>query len=191
SPSSYPALIRVDRGYLPKRLECGTDLVGEQLRLLPGGEMAAPFSFVEIDQAGKGLTGPRFRSSEELVLRKRSDSHRDRNLVGLLRSCTNEVYIAVFPVEPRRRGRRVGQPVQRQVVQYLISGRRLLWVLAVRPSAEPGHEQERREAGGGVHQAVADGLRPRAHHRHVGQAPVLDKPPQRLEFRAFLLGESR
>ena len=66
------------------------------------------------------------------------------------------------------------QPVQREVVQHFVSRRRLLGVLAVRPLGESRvHEHPPREAGRRVRQAVADGLRPRAHHRHVGHAAVL------------------
>ena len=89
--------------------------------------------------------------------------------VALIRFCA-----AVLPVDPRGRGRAVRQPVQREVVEHVVLRRRLLGILAVRPVREPGvHEHPAGEAGRGVRQAVADGLRARAHHRHVGQIAVL------------------
>ena len=52
-------------------------------------------------------------------------------------------------------------------------------------------EHPRREAGRGVRYGVADRLRPGAHHRGVGPVPHLGGRAERVERRAFLLGESR
>ena len=52
------------------------------------------------------------------------------------------------------------------------------------------YQQPGREAGRRVRHAVADSLRPRAHHREVGQIPLLVGDHERFERRAFLVGES-
>src|SRR5713226_7790402 len=52
--------------------------------------------------------------------------------------------------------------------------RGLLGIAAVRPQRETWvHEHEPREAGGGVREAVPDGLRARGQHRHVSRVPFL------------------
>jgi hypothetical protein len=41
---------------LPERTERVADLVSEQLRLLPGGEVAAPVGLVEVREVGVGCS---------------------------------------------------------------------------------------------------------------------------------------
>ena len=65
----------------------------------------------------------------------------------------------------------------------------LLLVGPMREAWMPEHP--RREAGRGVRQAVADRLRPGAHHRGVGPVAHLGGRAERVERRAFLVGESR
>src|SRR4051794_25809457 len=96
---------------LAQRTERCAQLRREQLRVLPHCEVAAPVSLVEIDQVAEGATGPRLLGANDLVWEHR-DGHRDRDLVGLLRGRTSQVSPTVLPVDPRRRGGGVRQPVQ-------------------------------------------------------------------------------
>src|SRR5215204_2904050 len=90
---------------LAQRPERRADLLGEQLGLFPGREVAAALSLVEVDQVGEGAPGPGLRGSVEIVVRERCDGHRERDLVRLLRCGADEVLVAVLPVQPRGRGR--------------------------------------------------------------------------------------
>src|SRR5919112_6540666 len=57
--------------HLAKLPERRTDLAGEQLRLLPGGEVAAPVDLVEVAEAGIGRLDPAARGSPELAGERR------------------------------------------------------------------------------------------------------------------------
>src|SRR5262245_4157177 len=127
---------------LAQRLEGGAELAGEQLRLLPCCEVTAPVDDVEVDQLVIGALGPALRRAIDLAGEHR-DRGRQRNVDGV------EVVGVVLPVQARARGRRVGQPVQRDVVEDLVAGERALRVAtAVRPRGElvvePGGEPDRR-----------------------------------------------
>src|SRR5215207_7054924 len=60
------------------------ELGREELRLLPGREVAALVDLVEVNQIAIGAPGPCLRGSLALP-RKHRDGHRERDLVGLLR----------------------------------------------------------------------------------------------------------
>src|SRR6478736_6550620 len=51
---------------LAQGLERLPDLLGEQLRLFPGGEVAAPGGLVEVNEVGVDLLGPAARSLVDL-----------------------------------------------------------------------------------------------------------------------------
>ena len=70
---------------LPQRPERGAELGGEELRLLPRGEVAAFVDLVEVDQVAIGAPGPCLRGAIALP-RKDRDGHRERDLGGLLRA---------------------------------------------------------------------------------------------------------
>jgi hypothetical protein len=99
---------------------------------------------------------------------------------------------AILPVQPSRRGCGVRQPVQRDIVQHLVFRLGLAGVVAVRPLREPRMPQEEgREAGRGVGEAVPDGLRPRGQRREVARVPALAVGAQRVENGSFLLRHRR
>src|SRR5215212_8351139 len=100
-------------GQLAKRPECGSHLLGEQLRLLPGGEVTTLVDLVEIDQVGVSLLGPAARG---LILLAGKDAHGNWNgdALGV------EKATPIFPIQTRRRDPRVRQPVKRDVVEDLL-----------------------------------------------------------------------
>src|SRR3954468_3788178 len=68
---SREACAHVGRRSLAKRPERRSDLGGEELRLLPGGEVAAPVDLVEIAEGGVGHLDPALRGSPDLVGERR------------------------------------------------------------------------------------------------------------------------
>src|SRR3954447_18018788 len=52
---------------LTQRAERSPYLVGEELRLLPGGEVAAPVGLVEVGEAGENDLDPAARGREDLA----------------------------------------------------------------------------------------------------------------------------
>ena len=76
--------------------------------------MPALVDLVVVDELGIGALGPTPRG---LILLARKDTHRDRDgdALGVEESAL------VFPIETRRRDPRVGQPVQRDVVEDLVT----------------------------------------------------------------------
>src|SRR5262249_37398065 len=86
----------------------------EQLRLLPGSEVAAPVDFVEINEVRVGLLRP---AARRLILLAGKDGHGnwDRDPLRV------EEAARVFPIEARRRDSRVRQPVERDVVEDLVT----------------------------------------------------------------------
>src|SRR5262245_20860249 len=60
-------------------LEGGPELLAEELRLLPGGEVPAPVDLVEVGEVGVDLLGPAPRRPEDLAGEHReADRERDR-----------------------------------------------------------------------------------------------------------------
>src|SRR3712207_9275926 len=62
------------RGQLAKRPERGSDLLGEQLRLLPGGEVASLLDLVPVDEVAEGPLPPAPRRAVDLG--RRSEERR-------------------------------------------------------------------------------------------------------------------
>src|ERR1700751_3701538 len=91
----------------------------EQLRLLPGGEVAAFVDLVEIDEVAVGTLGPTLRRAVDLAWKHRH-CDRDRYVRGLLTRGVQDRR-GVLPVEPRGRNCAVRQPVERDVVQDRIA----------------------------------------------------------------------
>src|SRR5215469_17776745 len=70
---------RLACGHLAERPEARADFCGEQLRLLPGGEVAAPVGLVEVDDVGVELLDPAARGPEDLA-REHGEAHRELHL---------------------------------------------------------------------------------------------------------------
>src|SRR3954469_12717611 len=98
---------------LTQRSEGGAHFRGEQCGLLPGGEVAALVEAVVVHQLRIGLLGPAARRGVDLV-REDADGDRDPDVLGL------EEHQLVLPVQPRRRHRGVGEPVERDVVDHVV-----------------------------------------------------------------------
>src|SRR5262245_18441281 len=131
-----------------KRPERGSHLRAEKLRLLPRGKVSAFVDLVEVDQVAIGASGPRLRSPINIIWKYR-DCDRKRDLAGLLSGRDNDAAArAVLPVQPRCRGRGVGQPVERNIVQDVVFRRRCPGIVAVPPLREAGMQKyPRRKAG--------------------------------------------
>src|SRR5262245_37577425 len=97
-----------------ERSERRAELVGEQLRLFPGREVAALVQLVVVDEVGIRALGPTPRSLI-LLARKDADGHRDLDAFDVEESAL------VLPVEARRRDTGIRQPVERYVVEDLVS----------------------------------------------------------------------
>src|SRR5215831_19661178 len=65
----------------PQRAERRAQLFGEQLRLFPGGEVAASSGFVEVDQVVVRLLGPGARRLD-ILLREHRDRRREGDVGG-------------------------------------------------------------------------------------------------------------
>src|SRR5687767_8033458 len=93
---------------------------GEEIRLLPGGEVAALLDLVEVSKPGINRLNPAARCREDLA-RKCREGNRDfdwrRRLAGCARSGPPG-----FPVPPGGRGAGARQPVQRDVVYDAFTG---------------------------------------------------------------------
>src|SRR5215468_1188770 len=97
---------RPGTGRLAQGPECGAELSGEQLWLLPRGEVVAPVNFVEVDEVGVGALGPAARGLEDLV-GEDADGGRDRHALDV------EEPDRVLPVQPGGGNPRVRQPGER------------------------------------------------------------------------------
>src|SRR5918992_5073871 len=77
--------------YSPERPEGGADLLGEELRLLPGGQVATLVGLVEVDEGGVRLLGPAARGPPDLA-RERGEADRERDLRRSLagRACLSQ-----------------------------------------------------------------------------------------------------
>ena len=102
------------RSILAERSERRPELCGEELRLLPGREVAALVELVVVDELGIRPLRPTPRGLI-LLARKDAHGHRDGDALGV------EKAALVFPVETRRRDPRVRQPVERDVVEDLVA----------------------------------------------------------------------
>src|SRR5215472_1204459 len=87
------------RPWVPGLAQCPerrADLFGEQLRLFPGGEVAALVDLVVVDEVGVGPFGPAPRCLI-LLAGKDAHGHRDGDALGV------EEAALVLPIETRRR----------------------------------------------------------------------------------------
>src|SRR3712207_1572130 len=110
------------RGRLAKTPERGPELLGRQLRLFPGGEVAAPVDRVEVGEGTVRLLDPAARGRPDLV-REGSEAHRDRDFGRSLGSRGRDSGGSVaLPVRPGGRGPGARQPVQRDVVEDVVPG---------------------------------------------------------------------
>jgi hypothetical protein len=128
-----PAAGRRDASsFMPWSLTQGPEgcsqLLGEQLGLFPGGEVAALVGLVEVGEVGVGVGDPAAWGAEDLVGEGgEADRQRDlgRSLAG--RGGTG-LGLSAFPVLPGCRGAGAGQPVQRDVVQDVVPGEIARWL---------------------------------------------------------------
>src|SRR3954469_619498 len=67
-----------------QRPECGPHLCGEELRLLPGGEVAALVDLVEVDEVRVARLGPAARRPPDLAGERREADRDRRRRQGLL-----------------------------------------------------------------------------------------------------------
>ena len=98
-----------------QRPEARSDLFAEELRLLPRGEVAALVNFVEVDEVGVGALRPASRSLV-LLAWEDADSHWNGDALDV------EEAALVLLVQTRGGNPRVGQPVERDVVEELVTG---------------------------------------------------------------------
>src|SRR5260370_9880203 len=89
-------------------------LVAEEFGLLPGGEVAAFVDLVVMDELGVSPFYPTPRSCIDLI---REDAHGNRD-GDVLRGKEG---LLVFPIQTRGRDRRIRQPIERNVVEHIVS----------------------------------------------------------------------
>src|SRR5215204_45721 len=142
--------------------------------------MAALVDFPEVGQVAICAPCPCFRGSIDVVGKYR-DRHGERDLGGFLRGRQKNALAASFPVQPRRGGGGVRQPVQRDVVQELVLREQALGLAIVVVI------HEGRKACWRVRQGLADHLRPCPHHCAVGSAHLVEGI-ERVECPPFLFG---
>src|SRR5215470_4038115 len=99
---------------LAKWSERGAKLGTEELRLFPRREVTALVDLVVIDELGIGPLSP---AARRLILLAGKDAHghRDGDALGV------EKATLVFPIETGRRDPGVGQPIERDVVENLVT----------------------------------------------------------------------
>src|SRR5215470_2398186 len=102
---------------LAQRPERCPELGCEELGLLPSREMPALVDLMIVGEVAIRTSCPGLGRSIDIV-RKYGDGHRQRDLRGLLRTRGNyTASSAVLPIQAPGRGRRVRQPVERDVVE--------------------------------------------------------------------------
>src|SRR5689334_12683206 len=106
------------RAELAQRQKRGAHLLTEELRLLPGGEMAAPVDFVVVDQVVVGALDPVTRRLEDLAGEDRV-GHREPDVRWWVLQRRFRT-AAGLPVDPRGRGAGARQPVERDVVEDMV-----------------------------------------------------------------------
>ena len=108
--------------------EARANLFGKELRLFPCRKVPAFVDFVVINELAIRPLRPTARG---LIVLAGEDAHgsRDSDVDGVVK-----IELA-FPIEARRRNRRIRQPVERDVVEDVVSGK-VAWgcPLIVRPS---------------------------------------------------------
>ena len=145
-----------------QRAEAGADLVDQHVGPLQRGEVPAAVELAPVDDVPEALFGPAARAAEDL-LREQADAG------GHLHRVAADLGEAL-PVQPRRRGGAVRQPVQHHLVEQLVARQHVLGVaVAVHPGLVLLHHPGRL-AGGRIGQAVAQRLRPRALLARIARA---------------------
>src|SRR3984893_13597840 len=135
-----------------KRAECGAQFLDEYAELLKGREMSAVGGFVPIEESRIDPLAPQSRRLKQFA---GENAHSDRQIEPLRRKIGRETLI----VEARGGRGRVGEPIERDVVEHLVARDfPLRFVVAVGPLAEL-FVDPRRLAGGRIRQRVTDGLR--------------------------------
>src|SRR5215203_3026752 len=123
--------------------EGGSDLFGEELRLFPRREVAALVHAVVIDELGISALRPAPRSFI-LLAREDGDGHGNGDTLGV------EEAAPVFPIEAGCGDPRVRQPIERDVVEDLVT-RQL-----ARGAGGPGERREHRGGGLAVRVVVVE-----------------------------------
>src|SRR5215212_1243377 len=154
-----------------QRPESQPHLVGEDLRLLPGRKVPALGDLVEMDEIVIREPSPAFWGRVELV-RKGGHGNRQGDALG------GEEGQLALPVQPSRRDRRLRQPVERDVVEDVVSREAL--GLSVEDAGDERVaprvviEHPGRETDGRVHNRVKR-LRTKRHLIGVAQPRLVEK----------------
>src|SRR4029079_3462675 len=106
---------------LSQRLGCGAQLLREELRFLPRGEVTALVHLVEVDgDVGVSPLDPAARGTPDLPgERREADRNRDRRRSL---ACRTNALLSFFPVRARRRRPGAGQPIEREGVDDVLPG---------------------------------------------------------------------
>src|SRR6267378_2940229 len=151
-----------------KRSECGAQFLDEYGGLLKGREMSAAGGFVPVEESRIDPLAPQSRRLKHFA---GENTHGDRQIEPLRREIGRETLI----VEARGGRGRVGEPIERDVVEHLVARNfPLRFVVAVAPLAEL-FVDPRRLAGGRVRQRVTDGLRPGGLYLRVARSLVIER----------------
>ena len=97
-----------------QRSEGSSDLLTKKFRLFPGREVTALRESVVVDQFGIGFLCPGLRSCIDLI-GKNAHGSRDRD------TFRSEQAKLAFPIETSRRDRRIRQPIERDIVEDVVS----------------------------------------------------------------------
>src|SRR5258707_11288925 len=97
-----------------QRSEGSKDLFTKKFRLFPGREVPALWESVVVDQFGIGFLCPGLRGCIDLI-GKHTHGSRDRH------TFRSEQAKLAFPIETSRRDRRIRQPVERDIVEDVVS----------------------------------------------------------------------
>src|SRR3984957_5749643 len=123
-------------GRFAERSEARAELLGKELRLLPGGVVPSPFDLVEVNELRIRPLGP---ATWGLIILagKRAHGRRDGDVGGVVEA---EVKL---PIEASRGDRRVRQPVERDVVEDVVP-RQVARRMPVDRASEHGRGHRRR-----------------------------------------------
>ena len=116
--------------------KAGTKLFRKELRLFPGREVTTFFRLVEIDEF---LISPLRPTPRRSIVFAGKDAYGggDSDVGGIIK-----VEVSI-PIEAGRRNRRIGQPVERDVVEHVVTGEAVR-VMLIDRAAERGRNDSRR-----------------------------------------------
>src|ERR1700730_15654491 len=97
-----------------QRSEGSSDLLTKKFRFFPGREVTALWESVVVDQFGIGFLCPGLRGCIDLI-GKNAHGSRDRD------TFRSEQAKLAFPIETSRRDRRIRQPIERDIVEDVVS----------------------------------------------------------------------